>query len=211
MQHQPMQTWTGKEAREFLEATATDRLGVLWSLMVSTGLRRGEALGLRWEDVDMVAGRLSVVQTVVVASNRAYLSEPKTAAGRRSVSLHPEIVLALGRHRLSQEEERQLVGSAWQGSGLVFTTSIGTLIHPRNVARDFHAAVRRVGARQIRLHDLRHTAATLALTSGANAKQVQEMLGHSRVAITLDVYSHINEEMHAETALRIGRQLFGAE
>ncbi len=211
MRRQPMQTWTGKEARDFLEATAMDRLGALWSLMVSTGLRRGEALGLRWEDVDLNADRLSVVQTVVVASSRAYLSEPKTATGRRSVSLHPEVVSALARHSLRQDEERHLVGSAWQESGLVFTTSIGTLIHPRNVARDFQLAVRRAGARPIRLHDLRHTAATLALTSGANPKQVQEMLGHSRVAITLDVYSHVNEEMHAETAMRIGRQLFGAE
>ncbi|HSH61053.1 MAG TPA: site-specific integrase [Acidimicrobiales bacterium] len=185
-----------------------DRLGALWSLMVSTGLRRGEALGLRWEDVDLHADRLSVVQT---ASNRAYLSEPKTATGRRSVSLHPEVVLALARHRLRQDEERHLVGSAWQESGLVFTTSIGTLIHPRNVARDFQLAMRRAGARPIRLQALRHTAATLALTSGANPKQVQEMLGHSRVAITLDVYSHVNEEMHAETAMRIGLQFVGAE
>lgn len=208
MQHQPMRTWTAPEAREFLSATADDRLGVLWSLMVSTGLRRGEALGLRWEDVDLEAGRLSVVQTVVVASGRAYLSEPKTSAGRRSVSLYPEIVSALRHHRLGQEADRLLVGSAWQETGLVFTTSLGTLIHPRNVARDFHVTVRRTGAPPIRLHDLRHTAATLALTAGANPKQVQEMLGHARVAITLDVYSPVNAQMHTETAEKIGRQLF---
>ncbi len=211
MQHRTMQTWAAEEACAFLEATDADRLGGLWSLMVSTGLRRGEALGLRWQDIDLAGGRLSVVQTVVVASNKAYLSEPKTATGRRSVFLYPQIISVLARHRERQEADRLLAGPAWQEAGLVFTTSLGTLIHPRNVARDFHAAVRRTGARPIRLHDLRHTAATLALTAGANPKQVQEMLGHARVAITLDVYSHVSQQMHAETAEKIGRQLFKVE
>jgi integrase len=211
MQHQPMQTWTAEEARHFLAATADQRLGALWALMVSTGLRRGEALGLRWADVDLDTGRLSVVQTVVVASNQVYLSEPKTSAGRRSVSLYPDVVAALRRHQVRQDHERELAATAWQNAGLVFTTSLGSLMHPRNVTRDFHAAVRRSGVQPIRLHDLRHTAATLALTGGANPKQVQEMLGHARVAITLDVYSHVSQHMHTETAERVGRQLFGAE
>ncbi len=206
-----MKTWTADEARRFLTATAGERHGVVWALMLSTGLRRGEVLGLRWEDFDLDAGRLAVTQTVVVASNKAYVSEPKTVAGRRSVSLHPEMVEALRRRQAEQQEERALVGPAWRENGLVFTTALGSLIHPRNLARDFHAAVRRAGVRSIRLHDLRHTAATLALTGGAHPKQVQEMLGHARVAITLDVYSHVNEQMHAETAEKIGRQLFAAE
>lgn len=206
-----MKTWTAEEARRFLTETAGERHGVVWALLLSTGLRRGEVLGLRWEDLDFDAGRLAVSQTVVVASNKAYLSEPKTVAGRRSVSLHPEMVAALHRRQAEQQGARALVGSAWRENDLVFTTALGTLIHPRNLARDFHAAVRRVGVRPIRLHDLRHTAATLALTGGAHPKQVQEMLGHARVAITLDVYSHVNEQMHAETAQKIGRQLFAAE
>lgn len=206
-----MQTWTGEEARRFLVATAGERHVVVWALMLSTGLRRGEVLGLRWDDVDLDVGRLAVTQTVVVASNKVYLSEPKTAAGRRTVSLHPEMVAALRRRRTAQKEERLLAGSAWQDGGLVFTTALGTLIHPRNLSRDFQVAIRRAGVPQIRLHDLRHTAATLALVGGAHPKQVQEMLGHARVAITLDVYSHVSEQMHAETAERIGRQLFGSQ
>lgn len=150
-----------------------------------------------------------MTQTVVVASHVVHLSEPKTAAGRRTVSLHPEVVTALRRRRKAQKEERLLAGGAWQDTGLVFTTALGTLIHPRNLSRDFQVAVRRAGVPQIRLHDIRHTAATLALVGGAHPKQVQEMLGHARVAITLDVYSHVTEQMHAETAEKIGRQLFG--
>ena len=208
MGHKSIETWTAEEARRFLEATADDRLGVLWALLLSTGLRRGEALGLRWEDLDLRIGRLCVVQTIVVVGGKAQVSEPKTSTGRRSVFLYPEMTAALRRHHARQKEERLLVGPSWQDTGLVFTTAVGTLLHPRNVARDFHAAVRRSGLRPIRLHDLRHTAATLALSSGAHPKQVQEMPGHARVAITLDVYSHVTEQMHAEAAQRIGRQLF---
>jgi len=211
MARRTMETWTADEARRFLAATAGERHGVAWALMLSTGLRRGEVLGLRWDDVDFDAGRLAVTQTLVVAANKVYLSEPKTAAGRRAVSLHPEMVAGLRRRRTAQKEERLFAGPAWQEGNLVFTTALGTLIHPRNLSRDFQAAIRRAGVPPIRLHDLRHTAATLALVGGAHPKQVQEMLGHARVAITLDVYSHVSEQMHAETAERIGRQLFGAE
>ena len=136
------------------------------------------------------------------------MSEPKTSTGRRSVLLHPEMTAALRRHQTRQKQDRLFVGPAWHETGLVFTTAVGTVLHPRNVARDFQSALRRSGLRPIRLHDLRHTAATLALSGGSNPKQVQEMLGHASVAITLDVYSHVTEQMHAEAAQRIGRQLF---
>ena len=206
-----MTTWTVEEARRFLGATAEERLGVLWALMLSSGLRRGEVLGLRWEELELDAARLAVTQTVVVAGGRPLVSEPKTSAGRRTVSLHPAVVAGLRRQQRRQKEERLLAGPAWRDTGLVFTTALGTVIHPRNIARDFQAAVRRAGVKAIRLHDLRHTAATLALTAGAHPKQVQEMLGHARVAITLDVYSHVSEDMHAETAEKIGRRLFAEQ
>jgi integrase len=207
----PMRTWSADDAKCFLQSTASDRLGAVWALMVSTGLRRGEVLGLRWSDVDLELGRVSITQTVVVLANSAQLSEPKTAAGRRTVYLHSSLTEVLKRRKAEQAGERLLAGSAWEDHGLVFTTALGTPIHPRNLSRDFHLAVREAGVPSIRLHDLRHTAATLALTGGAHPKQVQEMLGHARVAITLDVYSHVSEQMHAEAADRIGRQLFDAE
>lgn len=205
----PMHTWTVAEARQFLTVTADDRFGLLWMLLVSTGLRRGEALGVRWEDLDLDSGRLAVVQTVVVASSRAYLSEPKTAHGRRVVRLQPQSVAALRRHRLRQTEDRLLVGAAWDNTDLVFTTATGGLLHPRNIVRAFDQAVERAGVPRIRIHDLRHTAATLALREGVHPKLVQEMLGHANVAITLDLYSHATDDMHQEAAERIGRALFG--
>lgn len=209
MASKQMQTWSAEEARAFLLATTDDQLGPLWLLLLATGLRRGEALGLRWEDVDLQAGRLSVVQTVVVVGNAAQFSEPKTAAGRRVVHLQPEVAAVLRRHRLRQREQRVLVGSAWQETGLVFTTGLGGVLHPRNVVRAFDQAVTGAGLRRIRIHDLRHTAASLALREGVHPKLVQEMLGHANVAITLNTYSHTSEEMHQLAAERIGVALFG--
>ena len=139
-----------------------DRFGPLWLLMLSTGLRHGEALGLRWEDVDFRASRFAVVQTVVVASNRVNLSEPKTAHSRRVVRLQSETVTALRRHQLRQTEDRQLVGSEWNELDLIFTTATGGPLHPRNIVRAFNQAVERADVPRIRIHDLRHTAATFA-------------------------------------------------
>ncbi len=204
----PFKTWTDGEARRFLDASGADRLSALWALMLSTGMRRGEALGLRWEDIDFGAARLSVVQHVVVVRNRALIQEIKTPSSRRSIALYPDVVGALRKHAARQKEERLLVGPAWTDSGLVFTTSVGTVLHPRNVRRSFDQAVARAGVPPITLHDLRHTAATLALKAGAHPKLVQEMLGHARVAITLDLYSHVVEEMHHDVADKLGRLLF---
>lgn len=204
----PFKTWSEAEARRFLEASAEDRLAALWALMLSTGMRRGESLGLRWDDVDLAAGRVSVVQHVVVVQNRAAIQEIKTPASRRSVALYPDVVGALRKHAARQKQDRLLVGPAWQESGLVFTTAIGTVLHPRNVRRSFDQLVAKAGVPPITLHDLRHTAATLALKAGAHPKLVQEMLGHARVAITLDLYSHVVEEMHHDVADKLGRLLF---
>jgi integrase len=204
-----MRTWTVAEARHFLAATADERFGPLWMVMISTGLRRGEALGLRWKDLDVVSGRLAVVQTLVVGSNRPYLSEPKTASGRRVVRLQPESVAALERHRLRQAKDRLVSGPEWVDNDLVFTTATGGPLHPNNIVRAFNKAIERAGVPHIRIHDLRHTAATLALREGVHPKLVQEMLGHANVAITLDLYSHATEDMHQEAADRIGRVLFG--
>lgn len=207
----PFRTWTGVEARRFLQYAADDRLAGLWTLIVATGMRRGEAIGLRWEDVDLDAGRLSVVQHVVVAQNRPLVQEIKTTASRRSIVLYPNVVAALRRHAVGQKEERLAIGPAWEDSGLVFTTLPGGVLHPRNVLRAFDRLVERAAVPDITIHDLRHTAATLALRAGVHPKLVQEMLGHARVAITLDLYSHVVEEMHHDASDRLGRLLFPSD
>lgn len=202
-----VEPWSDVQARRFLDATADHRLGALWRLIVSTGMRRGEALALRWSDVDLDRGWLSITRSLVVSGKELAFFEPKTDAGRRKVLLVPDTVAALKVHQLRQELEKREAGEGWANPDLVFTTALGTPLHPRNVLRDFAAACARSGVPTIRIHDLRHTAATLALQAGAHPKLVQEMLGHARVAITLDLYSHTTPEMHRDAAERLGRVL----
>jgi len=188
------------EVRRFLEVTEGDRLGPLWCLLVTTGLRRGEALGLRWHDVSLTNAQLQVRQTIITVGGAVQVSTPKTSTSRRVVYLSSRTVEALELQRRRQEEERTVAGAAWTESDLVFTTALGTPLHPRNVLRDFQGALEKAGITKIRIHDLRHTAATLLLQEGVNPKVVQELLGHSRVAITLDIYSHTTEGLHREAA-----------
>jgi integrase len=175
-------------------------LGPLWCLLLTTGLRRGEALGLRWIDVDLGDARLEVRQTVVAVKGTPLISEPKTKTGRRTVYLSGRTIEALGQQRVRQKADQKLVGSAWENSGLVFTTTTGGLLHPRNVLRDFQIALDRANLPKVRLHDLRHTVATLLLHEGAHPKVVQELLGHANVAITLNTYSHATPGLHSEAA-----------
>ena len=141
MEPKEMKTLSAEDAKAFLDATADDRLGPLWCLLLTTGLRRGEALGLRWSDVDLADARLEVRQTVVAVKGTPLISEPKTKTGRRTVYLSGRTIEALKDQRARQKADRKLVGSAWEDSGLVFTTTTGGLLHPRNVLRDFQIAL----------------------------------------------------------------------
>jgi integrase len=200
MEPKEMKTLSAEDAKAFLDATADDRLGPLWCLLLTTGLRRGEALGLRWTDVDLADARLEVRQTVVAVKGTPLISEPKTKTGRRTVYLSGRTIEALKDQRVRQKADRKLVGSAWEDSGLVFTTTTGGLLHPRNVLRDFQIALDKANLPKVRLHDLRHTVATLLLHEGAHPKVVQELLGHANVAITLNTYSHATPGLHREAA-----------
>ena len=200
MEPKEMKTLSAEDAKAFLDATADDRLGALWCLLLTTGLRRGEALGLRSSDVDLADARLEVRQTVVAVKGTPLISEPKTKTGRRTVYLSGRTIEALKDQRARQKADRKLVGSAWEDSGLVFTTTTGGLLHPRNVLRDFQIALGKANLPKVRLHDLRHTVATLLLHEGAHPKVVQELLGHANVAITLNTYSHATPGLHREAA-----------
>jgi integrase len=200
-----MTVWSSHDTRKFLDATAEERLGALWRLILTTGLRRGEALGLRWSDVDLRAGSASVSQNLVVVAGKLAMSTPKGEP--RRVSLPAGTVEALRAHRACQGREQRLCGPAWADSGLVFTTAVGSPLDPNNVYDDFRDACRRAEVPVIRLHDGRHTAATLALQGGAHPKLVQEMLGHASIEMTLDTYSHVVPGMHREVADRIEQVL----
>ncbi|MGH9032945.1 MAG: tyrosine-type recombinase/integrase [Acidimicrobiia bacterium] len=202
-------TWTAEQLARFLDSIERERLAAAFVLLATTGMRRGEALGLRWGDVDLTAGRLSIVQTITTVRDKAVFSPPKTSRSRRSVSLDPVTFAALRDHRRRQNEERLRAGEAWSGSGdLVFTNEVGEPVHPSALSRLFVSSVRASGLPMIRLHDLRHTYATVALAAGVHPKIVSERLGHATIAVTLDLYSHVTPAIDAEAAALVASKIF---
>ncbi len=169
-----MKTWTAEQLGAFLRATADDRLHDLWHVLAMTGMRRGEALGLKWDDIDLEAGRLSVRRALIPSGREVVVSEPKTARGRRSIALDPETVSALKSQAARQFEEQSDWQEGWTDSGYVFTTEDGQPLNPEDVTRYFRQAVKKAILPKIRLHDLRHTHATLALQAGVHPKVVSE-------------------------------------
>ena len=172
-------------------------------------MRRGEVLGLRWSDVNLDVARVSVVRTLVVVGHEVLVSEPKTAKGRRSVALDPATVAALRNHRRAQRKERLSFGEGWNDEQLVFTLEDGTRIHPTRFSAWFSQHARRAGLPVIRLHDLRHSYATAALSAGIPAKAVSERLGHANVSITLDTYSHVLPSLQEDAASAVAALILG--
>jgi len=164
-------------------------------------MRRGELLGLRWEDVSLERGMLHIRRTLTRARSKVALGELKTPKSRRSIKLTQGAVEALRAHLSCQMEEIEQMGSLYQDNGLVFATQVGTLINPNNfIDRSFKPLLKRAGLPDVRFHDLRHTCATLLLGRNVNPKIVSEMLGHSTIAITLDTYSHVLPNMQESAA-----------
>jgi integrase len=189
------------EARKLIEAVRGDKLEALYVLAVHTGMRQGELLALKWEDVDLNEGIIHIRRTLARSGGRIALGEPKTKGSRRPVHLTGAAVEALRNHLERQLEEIERLGDLYRDNGLVFTSQVGTLINPTNLRRrSFAPLLERAGLPQIRFHDLRHTCATLLLTRNVNPKHVQELLGHATVAITLDTYSHVIPSMGNHTA-----------
>ena len=201
-------TWTADEVRTFLAAVEGDRMAPAYRLLASTGMRRGEALGLHWANVDLDAARIVVNRSLTLVNEELVWASPKTARSRRSLSLDPETVAVLRAHRRRQLEERLNAGEAWQDNDLVFCNEDGSALHPSRFTRRFVTACERAGVPKIRLHDLRHTWATLALQAGIHPKVVSERLGHATTGITLDIYSHVQPELDAHAATAVA-ELFG--
>jgi integrase len=181
------------QARDLLDAARGERLEALYALAVTTGMRQGEILGLKWEDLDLEAGTLQVRRTLSTAMGGGVrFGPPKTARSRRNIRLPNLALSALRRHRKSQLEARIQLSGLWEDHDLVFTTGVGTPVSSGDlITRSFKPLLRRAGLPDIRFHDLRHTCATLLLSRGVHAKLVQELLGHSTIAVTLDTYSHV--------------------
>ena len=192
---------TPDQARAFLEAAdeVDDRFEALYVLAITAGLREGELLGLKWEDLDLDAGTLSVRRTLSEARSGRFFEAPKNGKGR-SIRLTKQAVEALRSHRKRQNEERLRLGTLWEDNGLVFPAQTGTPMNAKNLTvRSFKPLLERAGLpRSVRVHDLRHTCATLLLGKGVHPKIVQELLGHATIAITLDTYSHVLPNMQGE-------------
>lgn len=186
-----VRVWTSEQVAIFLEASQPDPLYPLYHLVVVTGMRRGEVLGLRWQDVDLDRGLLTIRQQVIQLAGGIHVGPPKTKSGYRTVPVDAVTVAVLRRHREAQDQDHAAWGDAWQASGHVFTRSNGSIMQPNLVTRRFRELSVAAGLPVIRFHDLRHTSASLALAAGVAMKTVSDRLGHSTTAITADLYTHV--------------------
>ena len=186
-----MRALTGPEVHRMLEACEDTAWHSIFHTLTWTGLRRSELLGLRWKDVDLILASLRVVQSVQRLNTGEFIvQEPKTASGRRTIALSPASCLVLREHREKQEADASLLGRQLAEDDLVFSHPDGSPRDPSTLTLAFRRLTRRVGLDGVRLHDLRHTMASLYLEQGVNPKTVAERLGHASVTITLDLYSH---------------------
>lgn len=189
--------WTATQAVQFLEHADTDRLANLFEVLIGTGLRRGEVLALRWEDIDIEARTLVVDPkrgTLSSVAGRLEFTAPKTSGSSAGVGLSPRVVRALERQAETQLVERAQWGTAYEDDRLVFARENGAPLRPEYVLRRFHELSDAAGLPRVRLHDLRHLAATLMLTSGVPLPVASKMLRHSKVGITADLYGHLTRE-----------------
>jgi len=202
-------TWSSDDLRRFLAAVKEDRLFVAYVLLATTGMRRGEVLGLRWSDVDFDGSQLAVANTLTTVGSELVMGPPKTPRGRRHVYLDPQTLTVLREHRKRQRKERLVVGSTWDSDvDLVLRDELGRPVNPDSFSREFDRIVRSLDVPRIRLHDLRHIYATLALKAGVHPKVVSERLGHATVGVTLDLYSHVVPSIARDAADLVASHIF---
>jgi len=194
-----------------LEAAKESPYYALFFMIAYTGVRRGEALGLRWGDIDLEKATLSVVQTLQQLRNGEYIfREPKSKHSRRQIALSPSLAIAFWEYRLKQEQARRLLGQPLAPTDLVFSHPDGRPLRPNTVSRALQEIAQSIGLNGTRLHDLRHAHATILLQQGVHPKIVQERLGHSTVATTLDIYSHVLPGLQEAAARRFDEGLESA-
>ncbi|MBT3165292.1 site-specific integrase [Streptomyces sp. Vc74B-19] len=206
------QPLTATEARKFLDAARAERLHALYELALRTGLRKGELLGLRWEDLDLNSGTASIRRSLQRTRTGGLTHLPtKTRASERRIALPTECLHSLKEHRGRQDKERETAGSGWSDSGLVFTTPTGQPLDPANLTRRFRSFLNRAGLRRIRFHDLRHSTATLLLEQGVDLVVIKELLGHAHIGVTAGVYAHVRLRLQRQAIDALGNALGGQD
>jgi integrase len=198
-----MQVWNRAQLQQFLPVAAEDRLYAAWALALLCGLRRGELAGLRWADVDLEQGVVRVAMQRTTDATWGVVEKAPKGTSRRTVDLGPALMEALVRHRQHAEVEAAAVGPGYWRSGLIFVREDGEPFHPDRLRELFQAVARRAGVPVIRLHDARHSCATLALDAGLHPKVVQQLLGHSSWSVTMDLYSHRVDRLQREATTRL--------
>lgn len=196
--------WSASELQAFLDVASSHRQSGLWWILGTTGMRRGEALGLRWSDVDWDASTVTISRALLATEKGAKTwSTPKTKASRRTVVLDEDTITALKAHRARQNQEKLALGAGYQDHDLIAALVDGSPTAPSRITEQFGRLAQRAGLPRIRLHDLRHTHATLALEAGIHPRVVQERLGHSHVSVTLGIYSHVDTRMQVDASNRM--------
>jgi integrase len=195
--------WTADEARRFLAACKPDPLYVAFVLLLLYGLRRGEVLGLRWQDIDFEAGTIRVEQQLQQVGGQMHLGPVKTQAGRRKLPLLKVAREALEAQAKTRARYRAEMGSAWPQTDLIFTTRTGRPVGPRNFVRSFRRICEANDIRLIKLHHVRHTVASLLKVLGVPARDAQVILGHSRLAVTLEIYTHTDDQAQLDALTRL--------
>lgn len=200
--------FTASEARQFLHAASSNRLHALYELALRTGLRKGELLGLHWEDLDLESG-IAGIHRFLQRTRTGGLTvlHTKTRASERRIVLPTECVNSLKTHREQQEEARRAAGTGWTDSGLVFTTPTGSPLEPANLTRSFGRLLNCAGLRRIRFHDLRHSTATLLLEQGVDLVVIKELLGHAHIGVTAGVYAHVRLRLQRQAIDTLGNAL----
>ena len=204
---QNVQVWAREELRRFLTAVADHDLHALFFLAATTGIRRGELAGLRWSDVDLDGARLTVNRQIVGIDGALGVSDLKTPSSRRTVALDEATVSELRRHR-RQQREQQLATGARSDGDYVFAQPDGSPPNPHRITDTFIRAAKRLDVPRIRFHDLRHTHATILLQHNVNPKVVSERLGHSNLALTMNIYQHVMPTMQTAAADTFGAAVF---
>jgi len=213
--HFPQQrtTFSIDEVNLYLQTIQQDRLYALFLLELTTGLRRGEILGIPRDKFNLYKEEIEIVQTLKrkkldgETKSQLIFSSPKTKKSKRNIPLLPVVIKEIKKFQAIQRQEKIFFGPKYQDSGLLFTSELGTPIEPRNLNRKHYSILQKAGLKHIRVHDLRHTVATLLLDDGVNPSNVSDILGHTKTSTTLDIYGHSSSIGKERAIARLGNLL----